>query len=199
MLKWLLLSLLLILALLAIALFGPRTVFLRSDAKLVIRATEPAGAPWSERVIAISAGGSNLFGVWKDFFDGPMFIYSFHDAQRFLVVYDADISVLAFVVDQRSSATNASNQVPWPPDEYTRKALEQGATNVVIKSKGVVRLPDYEEVQEVVSNVTAWTPKQFKAASFPVLDLGFCRFHMSDKRFILKAIDPKRHSLWPTE
>jgi len=40
----------------------------------------------------------------------------------------------------------------------------------------VVLLPTYAEVQEVSTKVKAWTPRQFKAASFPVMDLGSCSF-----------------------
>jgi hypothetical protein len=180
-------------------MFGRRTVLLTAGAGVVAKASEPAGLPWTDRLVTVSVGGSNLFGVWKDFFDFPVFIYSFADAQRFLVVYDDDTSVLTFVVDAGGSGTNASNLPLWPPDDYTREVLERRATNVVFSSKGVVRLPTYAEVREVSSTVRAWTPKQFKAASFPVVDLGFCRFRTLDKRFVLGAVDTNRHSVWPTE
>lgn len=197
--KWFFLSLVLLLVLLGIALFGPRTVLLASGGSAVATATEPAGPPWSDRLVSISVGGSNIFSVWKDFFDFPMFVYSFADARRFLCVYDDDTSVPVFVVDFDGPGTNASKPPLWPPDDYTRQVLEQRATNVVVNGKGLVRLPTYAEVREVSMNVKAWTPKQFKGASFPVLDLGFCRFRTSDKQFVLRALDTNRHSVWPTE
>ena len=197
--KWVFLSAVLVLVLLGIALFGPRTVLLRSGGSVVATATEPAGPPWSGRVITLKVGGSNVFGVWKDFFDSPVFVYSFPDARRFLCVYDDDTSVLTFVIDCAGSGPNPANQPQWPPDDYTRQVLEQRATNVVINSKGVVRLPTYSEVQEVSTKVKAWTPRQFKAASFPVVDLGFCQFRTFDKDFVLRAIDRNRQSVWPTK
>lgn len=197
--KWLLLSAVLILVLLGIAVFGPRKVFLTSGGGIVARATEPAGAPWSDRLVTISVGGSNVFGLWKDFFDCPMFVYSFPNARRFLCVYDYDVAILTFVVDGEGSRTNTANQRDWPADDFTRGELERGVTNVVVSGNRVVRLPTYAEVQEVSTKVKAWTPRQFKAASFPVMNLGFCSFRSSDKEFVLWAIATNRRGVWPTK
>src|SRR5579859_6394961 len=133
--KWVLISAVLLLALLGIAMFGSRTVVLTSGGGVVAVATEPAGPPWSDRVVTFRVGGSNVFGVWKDLFDFPMFVYSFADTRRFLVVYDDDTSVPTFVVDCGGSGTNASKPPLWPPDDYTRQYLEQRATNLVVNSK----------------------------------------------------------------
>ena len=192
-------SLVLVLALLGFALVGPHTVYLTSGGKSVVRATQPPGLPWDDRVVTFSVGRSNVFGVWKDFFDFPVFVYSFADARRFLCVYDDDTSVLTFVVDCERAGTNTTNQQRWPPDDYTREYLEGRVTNVVVDCKGVLRIPTCAEVQEVSTKVTAWTPWQFKAASFPVLDLGFYQVRPSDKQFVLLAVDPNRRSVWPTK
>ncbi len=161
--KWLLLSAALILVLLGIALFGSRTVVLTSGGGVVARATEPPGPPWSDRLVTISVGGSNVFGLWKDFFDCPMFVYSFPNARRFLCVYDYDIAILTFVVDCQGASTNTAIQRDWPSDDFTRGELVRGVTNVVVSGNGVVRLPTYAEVQEVSTKVKTWTPRQFKA------------------------------------
>jgi hypothetical protein len=120
--KWVFLSAVLVLVLLGIALLGPRTVLLRSGGSVVATATEPAGPPWSDRVITLKVGGSNVFGVWKDSFDFPVFVYSFPDARRFLCVYDDDTSVLTFVIDCAGSGPNPANQ----PALASRRLHETG-------------------------------------------------------------------------
>jgi hypothetical protein len=125
-------------------------------------------------------------------------MYCFVDTKRFLCVYDDDTAVLAFVVDCGATGTNALDQPLWPPDSDTREYLAKRATNVVVQSKGLVRLPSYAEVQEAVSSLRTWTPRQFRAASFPSLDLGFYRFGIS-KEFVLMALDTNRQSCWPTK
>jgi hypothetical protein len=199
--KWLLLTvpLVVILGFLGFALIGPRTVFLASSGGSVVKARDPAGLPWDDRVVTFSVGRSNVFAVWKDFWDCPLFVYSFADARRFLCIYDDDTALLTFVVDCEPRGTNAINLRPWPPDDYTREHLERRATNVVVNCNGVVRLPTYAEVQEVSSKVKAWTPQQLRAATFPGLDFGFCQFRSSDKEFVLRLLDPNRNSVWPTK
>lgn len=197
--KWLSVCAVLALALLGTAMFAPRSVVLKSAGGGEIRATESAGPAWSDRLITLSAGGSNVFGVWKDFFDFPIFVYSFPDARRFLCVYDYDISILTFVVDCSGAPTNTAAYPHWPPDDYLRGELERGMTNVVVSNKGVVRLPTSDEIQEVSTRVQAWSLTQFKAASFPVVDLGFCSFRSLDKQFVLWAMATNRHDVWPRQ
>lgn len=167
-----------------------RPVRLVSGGKVVATATTPFALPWKDSLVTVHTGGTNLFRMWKDFFDSPVFLYSFPDRQRFLCVYDNDTAVLVFVVDCRAEGTNISTLPLWPPDDYTRQVLQQMATNVVVQAKGIVRLPTYAEVQQASSHVRKLTSMQFQLASFG----GYC-----PKEFVLMALDTNRHSCWPTK
>jgi hypothetical protein len=134
--------------------------------------------------------------LWGDAFDFPLFIYPFADDQRFLCIYDDDTAMLVFVVDFASSPESVIKQSEWPPNDYTRSYLAQRATNVVMKTKGLVRLPVLSELQEVSSNLTSITSSQFKTASFPVLDLGLYRSYWP-KEALLSALHTNRQACWP--
>jgi len=101
--------------------------------------------------------------------------------------------MLVFVVDYN----NYSFQPPeWPHDDYLRKHLAERATNVVLVTKGFVRLPSYAELQEVSFNLEKLTQKEFRAASFPSADLGVWKFYFP-KDSLLNDLDTNRYSAWP--
>jgi hypothetical protein len=134
--------------------------------------------------------------LWGDLFDFPLFIYPFADGKRFLCIDDDDTAMLVFVVDCGGSATNLPYLPQWPPDDYTRTYLAQRATNVVIETKGTVRLPSYAEVQEVSRSLVDLTPRRLNAASFPCWDLGVYRYYLP-KEFLLRQLQTNRQSVWP--
>jgi hypothetical protein len=167
-----------------------RPVRLISGGKVVATATTPFGLPWKDRFVTVHTEGTNLFKIWEDCFDDPVFLYCFSDRQRFLCVYDYDVAVLVFVVDCRPEGTNPLTPPLWPPDDDTRKTLGWMMTNVVVQAKGAVRLPTYAEVQETSSFVRKSTSGQFRAAYFGI----YC-----PKNFVLMALDTNRNSCWPTK
>jgi hypothetical protein len=152
--------------------------------------------PATEIQCDVYSNKTNVFSLWADLFDFPLFIHPFADGKRFLCVTDDDTSVLVFVVDLGAPATNAPASFGWPPDEYTRNYFMQRATNVVIGTNGWVRLPTFQEVQEVSSNVAAMTQHQYRSASFPFLDLGLYRSYWP-KTYLLGDLDTNRRSVWP--
>lgn len=162
-----------------------------------VTATRTAGMPWDDKIITVKAGATNQFDIQDGIVEYPMLLYSFSDGQRFLCVYDDDISVLVFVVDFRASTNDVANQPLWPPSGHTREYLGWAFTNVV-RSVGSVRLPSYLEVQEVASNVAPWKPSEYRASSFPYLDAGVYRGYVP-KKFILMALATNRTELWPTK
>ena len=175
-------------------LFRRRTVPLISNGKVVAIAKRPL--LWGDVEYPVYAGNSRLFSLWGDAFDIPWLIYPFADGQRFLCVYDYDISVPVFIVEFGNSATNAVKTAGWPPDYYTRNSLAEAATNIVTTSTGTVRLPTYDELQEVSAHLEKMTPSELKVASFPSFDLGLYRFYVP-KDILLKELDVNRRSAWP--
>ncbi len=112
-----------------------------SNGKMVATAKRPGVLPWQTNELTVYVGQSKMFSLWDDFFDFPLFVYPFTDGRRFMCIYDYDTAVLVFVVDFAHSATNTTKPPEWPSDAYTRKVLTEGAANVVMKTKGFVRLP----------------------------------------------------------
>lgn len=159
-------------------------------------AKRPFAMPWNDNEYGVYAGKSKVFSLWGDIFDFPLLIYPFADGKRYLCIDDDDTSVLVFIVDLRGPTPNSSGSSGWPADDYTRTCLARRATNVVMDTKGSVRLPSFEEVQEVSSNLVRMSSKQFKAASFPCMDLGVYRFYWP-KEVLLSELATNRHSLWP--
>jgi len=175
-------------------LFRKWTVGLKSEGKVVAIAKRPF--LWGDNEFPVYVGRSRIFSLWGDMFDGPWFIYPFADGQRFLCIDDNDTSVLVFVVDLKNSTTNAAGSFGWPPDEYARNYMAETAPKIVIGSKGSVRLPSYEEVQEAAKYVEKLTAAQLEGVSFPAFDLGLYRSYIP-KKVLLKELDVNRHSLWP--
>src|ERR1035437_463468 len=185
------------LLLLLIPVFGRKySVPLMSNGKIVATAQRPYALPWNDNEFSVYAGKSKLFSLWGDAFDFPLFIHPFTDGQRFLCIDDDDTAVLVFVVDFGPSRASATNTLQWPPDDYLRGYLAQRATNVVMNTKGLVRLPTHSEIQDVSSNLTTLTPSQFRTTSFPVWDLGLCRFYWP-KEALLAALHTNRQKCWP--
>src|SRR5262245_42209376 len=88
-------ALVLFLALLGAVLVGSRTKRLVTGKRSVV-ASRPSGLPWKDRVVTIRREGTNMFGIWETLFERPLFFYSFPDGQKFLCVYNDDITVLVF-------------------------------------------------------------------------------------------------------
>ena len=161
-------------------LFGKRTVELISKGKAVAVAKRPFGELWGD--VDVYVEKSKVFSLWGGgFFEGPVLIHPFENSERFLCVYDYDVEIFAFVVDLRASATNASKQAEWPSNDSNRAAFVSWATNVVLQTKGVVRLPSREELEEASSNLVSLTSVQFKNVSFPRRNIGVYRFYASQQ------------------
>jgi len=178
------------------ALLRKHSVTLDSDGKVMAVAKRPFAMPWNDNEYGVYAGNPRVFSLWGDIFDAPLFIYPFADGKRYLCIDDDDTSVLVFIVDLRGPTTNSSGSFGWPPDDYTRTYMARRATDVVIDTKGSVRLPSFEEVQEVSSNLVRLSLRQFKAASFPSIDFGVYRDYWP-KEALLSQLETNRHSVWP--
>ena len=178
------------------ALFRKRAVPIVANGKVVALGKRPFVMPWRDNEFSVYAKDSKVFSLWGDLFDFPLFIHAFADGKRFLCIDDDDTAVLVFVVDLGTTITNTANSFGWPPDEYTRNHLARRATNIIIETKGQVRLPSFSEVQEVSSNLANLNPRQLKAASYPCADFGVYRFYCP-KETLLNALDTNRHSVWP--
>jgi len=177
-------------------LFRKRTIPLFSAGRIVAAATRPTWPwPWEDGQSTVYLDHSPLFSMWTDFFDFPLFIYTFADTRRFLCVYDDDTDVLVWVVDFNPGATPAQPGGIWPADNYLREVLTRRATNVVFNTTGLVRLPSQAEVQEASSNLQSLSPRQFRAESFPSADLGFYRSYWS-KEDLLSDLVTNRTSVW---
>jgi hypothetical protein len=105
----------------------------------------------------VYAGKKKIFSMWEDYWSGPVFIYPFADGKRFLCDYDDDTSLLDFVVDIDASGTNV---------------LNSRMTNVGFETKGIVRLPNDAELQEVVSYLNGTTATSTKAGYFDFFFFG---------------------------
>ena len=178
------------------ALFRKRTVPIVANGKVVALGKRPFVMPWRDNEFGVYAKDSKVFSLWGDSFNFPLFIHAFADGKRFLCIDDDDTAVLVFVVDLGATVTNTANSFGWPPDEYTRTHLARRATNIIIETKGQVRLPSYSEVQEASRSLANLTPRQLKAASYPCADFGVFRFYWP-KEALLNALNTNRHSVWP--
>ena len=194
--KWPIVATAAFLLLLSPILFRKHTVPLMSNGKVVAVAKRSFAPHWNDSAVDVYVGKEKVFSLRSDFFDFPLFIYPFPDKQRFLCIDDDDTSVLVFVVDFGASGTNVSHLSRWPSDDYVRTYLASRATNVVMKTKGFVRLPNHSELQEVSSNLANLTSTQFKETSFPSGDLGIYRFYWT-KKDLLSELAPDRKSVWP--
>jgi hypothetical protein len=193
--KWLVISAFVFLILLSPILFRKRTVWLMSNGEVVAIAKRSSLPDWDDGAVRVYQG-KELFGLWADLFNFPLYIYPFSDLRRFLCVYDDDTSVLVFVVDFRVSDTDAPTLSKWPSDDYVRTYMAQRATNIVIETGGLVRLPNDSELQEVSSNLMSLTSLQFKTTSFPSGDFGIYRFYWT-KEDLLSELATNRNSVWP--
>lgn len=192
--KWLTVATVVLLVLLSPIIFRKRTVPIISNGKVVAVAKRSFAPSWNDSAVDVYVGKEKFFGLWADFFDFPLFIYSFPDKQRFLCIDDT--SVLVFVVEFNASSRNVSNSSKWPSDDYARTYMASRATNVVMATKGFVRLPDYSELQEASSNLVNLTPEQFRATSFPSGDLGIYRFYWTREE-LLSELAADRKGVWP--
>ncbi len=164
-------------------LFGPRSVKLRANGKVVAVVKSPSALSWSDVEYSVFADGTKLFSVWGDFFDCPLYVYTFADGKRFLFGDDDDTSILVFVVDLRSGSTNLPRSSDWPPNDYLRDYMEKRAPNVMTAGSNYVRLPNIAEVREAASNID----------NIPRLTL----FTIFSKTSILNELATNRTSVWP--
>jgi hypothetical protein len=166
-----------------------------SNSEVIAIAKRSSLPSWNDGAVRVYQD-KELFGLWADMFDFPLYIYPFSDMRRYLCIYDDDTSVLVFVVDFGISDTSTPVLSKWPSDDYVRTYMAQRATNVVMETGGLVRLPNYSELQEASSNLMSLTPWQFKATSFPSSDFGFYRFYWT-KEQLLSELATNRNSVWP--
>ncbi len=138
-----------------------------------------------------------IFSLGENYFldGGPVFIYPFADGKRFLCDYDDDTSMLDFVVDLGGSNKTAASFTKWPPNDnvmgnYVRTYITSQITNVVFEAKGLVRLPNYAELEEVSSYLNNPDQKSVTTVYFNFL------FH---KKFVLLDLATNRQSVWPVE
>ena len=186
-----------ILFVLGLILFQKPFVSLMANGKVVAVARQPFFRPiWNDSSADVYVGKKKIFSLWENFMDGsPIFIYPFADGKRFLCDYDDDTSLLDFVVDMRNSATNEPNSAGWPPNDnvmgnYVRTYMTSRITNVVFNTRGVVRLPNYEELREVSSYLTSTTPAPINAGYFNFLTFG-------EREHLLLDLATNRQSVWP--
>jgi hypothetical protein len=168
-------------------------VSLMVNGKVVATAKRPFIQPIRDGATDVYVGKEKIFSLWQDFFDFPCFIYPFADGKRFLCDYDDDTSLLDFVVDFRDSATNEPRSSGWPPNDnvmgnYVRTYMASRMTNVVLNTKGIVRLPTYAELHEVSGYLTGTNQAQIKA--------GYFNFFGS-KESLLLDLATNRQSVWP--
>jgi hypothetical protein len=195
--KWLIIGLaLVVLILSAPFLLRRNTIPLLSKDRVVAIAKRPSVLAWGSNEVDVRVGSSRIFSLLGDTWTFPLFVYPFPDAQRFLCVYDDDTSVPVFVVDLGARATGNAHSLAWPPNDYTRTYLAQRATNIVVGTKGTVRLPSCEEVQEASTALASLTPRQLRTASFPCADFGVYRFYWP-KEALLNALHTNRQAAWP--
>jgi hypothetical protein len=145
--------------------------------------------------VAVYVGKEKIFSLWEDFCDGPEFIYPFADGRRFFSVFNYDTSVLVFVVDLDSFHTNLT--MNWPMKTELRNYLAHGATNVVLNSNVLARMPTDEELQEVRDHLLRASENEIKTALIPHCDLGFWRSYV-DRDSLLAALASNRDNYWPT-
>jgi hypothetical protein len=188
-----LISAVLLVALLPI-LFRREAIPLQSHGKRMAVARRPFALPWKETELVVRQGQTELFAIWGDGFDYPVFIHPFSDGRRFLCVDDDDTAILVYVVDL--NLTNSGGSFGWPPEREAREYMVWRATNVVMLTNGGVRLPRFDEVEEVSSDLVGMTSAEFEHASLPVLDLGVWRGYWP-KEALLLDLDTNRRSLWP--
>jgi hypothetical protein len=147
-------------------------------------------------VVDVYVEKEKVFSLWEDWCDGPLFIYSFADNRRFYCDFDYDTAMLEFVVDLDETRTNPPEHAEWPVDRSLRVDLARFATNVVLETKGVVRLPTKVELDEVRDYLSRASASKIKAASLPYFDFGFYRGY-SDRDLLLLDLATNRQSAWP--
>ena len=185
-------------------LFQRPSVELVADGKVVAVVRQPLLRPnWDWEGFghaAVYIEKEKVFSLAENYLvdGGPIFIYPFAGGKRFLCDYDDDTSMLDFVVDFRDSATNESRSSGWPPNDigegneiglgnYTKTHMASRIPNVVFETRGFVRLPNYAELAEVRSYLTATNSTHTKAAYFSFWS----------KESLLLDLDANRKSVWP--
>lgn len=144
--------------------------------------------------VGVYVGDEKVFSLWEDWCDGPLFIYPFGDGRRFFCDYNYDTAILDFVVDLDPSHTNLT--VNWPANHEVRKYLAQSATNVAYDTKGMIRLPTDEELDEVRDYLARTSARKINDSSIPYTDFGI-RHGYARREFLLLDIATNRQNHWP--
>jgi hypothetical protein len=178
-----------ILAILGLLFFHKPYIPLKVDNNVVAVVRQPLFGPvFGESSTDVYAGREKIFSLYEDFFDEPAFIYPFRDGKRFLCDYSGDTATWDFVVDV--GTTNVSGASRWPLDKQLGASMTDAATNIVHDAKGIVRLPNEQELQEVVAYLTSTTPGTIKAGYLDV-------FNFDTKRRLLLDLATNRESFDP--
>jgi hypothetical protein len=173
-----------------ILLQKPFVPLLENDKIIAVAKQSFLGPVWNESSADVYVGEKKIFSLHEDFWASPEFIYPFADGKRFLCDYWDDTAWLDFIVDFGALSTNELNSSKWPLDYQLRADLARMATNVVFDTKGVVRLPNYAELQEVSSYLTGTTPKPIRAGYFKFFNFG-------TKTHLLLDLATNRQSCYP--
>jgi hypothetical protein len=148
---------------------------------------------WKEGSTTVFKDDEKVFSLWRDFFDDPIFIYPFDDGKRFLCDYDYDTAILVFVVDLDTGHTNLPGPSRWSGE--LSSSLDHCATNVVLETKGVVRLPTDAELREARESVMP-SKENANSASPPHHHRGIYCASFPKKDLLLHLADD-RSSSWP--
>jgi len=148
---------------------------------------------WNNDGVDVYVGEEKVFRLQEDWPDASEFIYPFPDGRRFFCDYFADTAMLDFVVDLDARTSVVAN---WPTDYELRNRLEDRAKEIVGHTKGVVRMPSDEELEEVRSYLARTSTNQIKATSLPFCDLGIRRFYAEQDHLLLDLATNRQH-YWP--
>ena len=178
--------------------FRSRNIQLTSHGRVLAVAKRPFLPTPFDSQISVYDGGSKKFSLWTDGFDGPLYIYPFPDRQRYLCIYDYDVGMPVFIVDFRTSAVPFPMSYGWPPYGNQINNMMYAMTNIVMETSGLVRLPNYSELEEVSNNLATMSSWQIKRSSIPFDDLGLYGTYAS-RDDLLFWINPNRNADWQSE
>jgi hypothetical protein len=173
------LVLLVCLALLCPLVLRKRTIPLLAGGKTVAVAKRRLSGD-----VDVYVGPSKLFRLDCSFcwFEFPVLVLPLDDGKRFLCIYDNDTSYPVFVIDTGTSSTNAAIREFWVP-------------YVVKDTAAMVRFPTQVELDGAAARLTGMTPKQFRAALIPCLDIGIYRGYWP-KEAVLPLLWATQHTRW---
>jgi hypothetical protein len=143
--------------------------------------------------VDVYVGKQKVFTLWESLFHQPTFFYAFADGRRFFCDYDADTAVLDFVVDLDANTNVTAN---WPANAEVRERLKYRALLNVVQTKGIVRMPSDDELEEVRGYLRRTPISEIRAASLPYCDIGVWRSY-ADRDDLLLDLATNRQNYWP--